>query len=92
MMKRTGTTSDGRAVFTDEHGARHVGGHQPSTSPNKPEPPVKKSKKEERLRDKLAMSCIGVAFLYVSGQGSAEAKKVAKYAYDLADAMMEVRG
>ena len=43
------------------------------------------------LRDWVALSCIDAAYHHCRKTGKVEAKRIARYAYDLADAMLEER-
>ncbi len=43
------------------------------------------------LRDWVALSCIDAAYHHCRKTGSVDAKRIARYAYDLADAMLEER-
>lgn len=43
------------------------------------------------IRDWVALSCIDAAYHHCRKTGKVEAKRIARYAYDLADALLEER-
>ena len=53
--------------------------------------PTEKTGKELSLRDLLALSAIDAAYHHCRKTGTVEARRIARYAYDLADAMLEER-
>ena len=57
------------------------------------QPPVMEIPQTEDwgLRDWVALSCIDAAYHHCRKTGNADARRIARYAYDLADAMLEER-
>lgn len=52
---------------------------------------IKPQTEDWGLRDWVALSCIDAAYHHCRKTGKVEAKRIARYAYDLADAMLEER-